>query len=560
MSGGSYLQMAANLAQSTLMLKSLGLGELQVFSKAYLGVRPFALEDKRATLATQTLTGKDKQTISYNLDGILLGDFVNACHLEIQLPALADTAGALSSWVWAVGFAMIETARITIGGEQVELLGGDYMELYDELHKKPGQHLQEAALKMDRVTIPEMADLSKVRRTLYVPIPFFFTRSPHCILPVGKHFDKMVGRNVRVEIELTLRAINEISYGLPRGYSVTQSDNSIDWHDGGTAFSSAQVPDGSSTRALDYSDIKVQLYVKQVFLDDTEARAMWLGGGPRGTYRAMCTTVQGLNKADTAYQSFDAANTIDRKRVGLRCPTKNILLAVRDTETLMRKIHNKETLDPYNLVDSSNAPLTVGVSALYGQKASHKVDSTSAKYVTDWNAQKTGTQDLGTFKKSDHGDLITADDTTPLRSNGDVMEFRSNGHLSGYLPLNRFDYRAVKDKKEVEAIMELSLKLMGNARIEVNNDNALHASYLRTVQALAFNNTPRKGIYVYSFAVDSSSPYPTGTINMSRINNQDLRVKAGGETSESLELVMFSECVNIFEIDPANTSGRMMYC
>jgi hypothetical protein len=557
MSSGIWSELASHESTHIQMLEQLSVGQVDLFTKGFRSVRNFAIEDKKATTATQALSGSGTQELTFDLEGTLVGDFVNACHLEVQLPALTNdvisgstTPTTLASWVWAVGFAMIDSTSVFIEGEEIEKLDGDYMELHDELHRKPGQMLQEAVFKYDRVTVPELAALSKTARTLYVPLPFFFTRGPHCVLPVGKHFDAMIGRTVKVQIQVQLRAIADIAIALP-----------IDTLGASTAIT---VPKNDQGTALTWADIKVQLYVQQIYLEEAESQAMWMSSGSTGTYRAMCTTVQSLHGKSSTYPTLTgsssddyASSTIDRKKIPLRFPTKNIIFAVADKERTLTTItdHN----DPYN----GNK----GVTLLHGARASHQANTTSGSevWVTDWNTVKEGSKNLTTIDVVNGGTNNVVGSTAqgyldaalPIRSTSDVKEWRVDGLAgSAFLPVNRFDYRAADNSgNEVEPIQSFSLKL--NAQERVNT--SLKPAYLRTIQTLAFNNQPRKGIYAYSFALDSSSPYPTGTVNLSRVHNRDLRIVANGHSSQGKELILYAENINIFEIANGKTAGRFAY-
>lgn len=521
MSSGIWSELASHESTHVQMLDQLTVGQVDLFSKGFRSVRNFAVEDKKSTVATQAMSGVDAQELTFALEGSLVGDFVNACHLEIKLPALVVSSNRLAMYVWAVGFAMIDSVSLHIEGQEVEKLSGDYMELHDELHRKPGQALQEAVFKYDRVTVPELAALSKTARTLYVPLPFFFTRGPHCILPVGKHFDAMIGRTVKVEVHCQLRPLKDIAIDLPRNQDRT--DVTVPY---------VERP-GPSAHVLDWSDISVQLYVQQIYLEEAESKAMWMSSGSTGSYRAMCTTVQALHGKSSVYPNLDSSGTIDRKKIPLRFPTKNIIFAIADQERLVSNTTLGTNADPY----SANT----GVSRLFGTKC-HQ--ATTGDDSTDWNAVKSGSKDLATIGSD------------PFRSSGDVKEWRVDGQAGAlFLPGNRFDYRAADSGVECEPVKSFSLKLNAQERVNTN----LQPSYLRTVQTLAFNNRPRKGIYTYSFALDSSSPYPTGTVNFSRIHNRDLRITANGTSSVGKELILYAESINIFEIAAGKTAGQFAY-
>ena len=57
----------------------------------------------------------------------------------------------------------------------------------------------------------------------------------------------------------------------------------------------------------------------------------------------------------------------------------------------------------------------------------------------------------------------------------------------------------------------------------------------------------------------ATSPYPTGTVNFSRIHNRDLRITANGTSSVGKELILYAESINIFEIAAGKTAGQFAY-
>ena len=123
MSSGIWSELASHESTHVQMLDQLTVGQVDLFSKGFRSVRNFAVEDKKSTVATQAMSGQDAQELTFALEGSLVGDFVNACHLEIKLPALADVPDtSLTSYVWAVGFAMIDSVSLHIEGQEVEKL------------------------------------------------------------------------------------------------------------------------------------------------------------------------------------------------------------------------------------------------------------------------------------------------------------------------------------------------------------------------------------------------------------------------------------------------------
>lgn len=78
-------------------------------------------------------------------------------------------------WVNAVGQFIIETACIVIGGQPIDYLYGEFMYSWEELSGKPGKRLQEMIGK--RYTRAQLIEDSAHTRVLYVPLPFWFTRT-----------------------------------------------------------------------------------------------------------------------------------------------------------------------------------------------------------------------------------------------------------------------------------------------------------------------------------------------------------------------------------------------
>jgi hypothetical protein len=109
-------------------------------------------------------------------------------------------------WVNAVGQYIIETACLVVGGQPIDFLYGDYLYMWEELSGKPGKRLQEMIGK--RYTRAQLIEDSAHTRTLYVPLPFWFTRtSGNALSLVSLQF-----HNVRVHIHLkALRHLIQVS-------------------------------------------------------------------------------------------------------------------------------------------------------------------------------------------------------------------------------------------------------------------------------------------------------------------------------------------------------------
>jgi hypothetical protein len=81
--------------------------------------------------------------------------------------------GTWAHWSNAIGQLLIRAARIVIGGSTIDTLYSDFLFMWEELSGKSGRRLMEMIGKRhSRSTL--ICD-SRQRRTLYVPLPFWFT-------------------------------------------------------------------------------------------------------------------------------------------------------------------------------------------------------------------------------------------------------------------------------------------------------------------------------------------------------------------------------------------------
>jgi hypothetical protein len=82
----------------------------------------------------------------------------------------------------AVGQYAIQEAYVTVGGQTLDTLYADYLYMWEELAGKPGKKLGEMIGKAKTKSLAE--HWSKFERTLYVPLPFFFTMTSGTVLPL----------------------------------------------------------------------------------------------------------------------------------------------------------------------------------------------------------------------------------------------------------------------------------------------------------------------------------------------------------------------------------------
>jgi hypothetical protein len=82
----------------------------------------------------------------------------------------------------AIGQLLVKRATLLIGSQAIDQLCNDFLFIWEELEGKPGKRLTEMVGK--RYCRDELIADSSCTRTLYVPLPFFFTQCPGNAMPL----------------------------------------------------------------------------------------------------------------------------------------------------------------------------------------------------------------------------------------------------------------------------------------------------------------------------------------------------------------------------------------
>lgn len=553
------VDLAAYASVHTTALKQLAVGSLNLWDKGYRAVRNFALEPRRALQSTETGKSDSEQDMTFEVHDTVSGDLVTGAFLEVRVPALqAATEDYLPTYVWGLGFALVARVQVEMGGDLVEETYGDYFEMAQELHSPAGRTF-ESVFKLDRVTLPELSELSTrsvasddTCMVLYVPLRVFFARSAQCHLPLV--LLKKLG--VRTQIRIVFRSLRDLAFDLPTLTGIT----------------SIGLPNCKRTGTpLSYSHFRFRLWVNTVLLEEDEARAIVApdGSGKMG-YSALVTTVQSLN-SNTAgpFEDFEG-NLVQKPQFQFRHPVKLLMWAIRDKKATgedARTGLHATSADPFSTEVSvrslHGARAQVLGAVTVGDAAAQAAGTKANKEDCDWNVHRVGSVAMN-VAGADSGDVASNAAGVGLTSTSkDVKQWRADG-LGGciHLPGNRFDYRAVSAAgQETEPLNSIVLKLANQPRW--NQELASSSQYFRHVQMQHCARQARKGIHAYSFAVSASAAVPTGSANFTKIYSKDLQVTKNSPASTASSLVMFAENHNIFVVSGtagAGSAGMLHRC
>jgi hypothetical protein len=141
----------------------------------------FAMESMSQTLSgTPNFGNKVVCRISRN------GDLLHRCYVKATLP-YSGTASAEDDWVNRVGFALLKSVELRVGGQQIDKHYSSWMHIWSEL-----THTTDMKALLDKLVGPKGIDganfddpaASTVPAELNIPLLFSFCRNPGLALPL----------------------------------------------------------------------------------------------------------------------------------------------------------------------------------------------------------------------------------------------------------------------------------------------------------------------------------------------------------------------------------------
>jgi hypothetical protein len=101
---------------------------------------------------------------------------------ECSIDKCTGLARPYCHWVNQVGFVVVGRCQFSIGGQVIDTCFNHYLNMYEELCGQPGKRLEEMIGK--RYTTAALVKDSQHPQTMYVPLPFYFTRDAGDALPL----------------------------------------------------------------------------------------------------------------------------------------------------------------------------------------------------------------------------------------------------------------------------------------------------------------------------------------------------------------------------------------
>ena len=528
--GGGLMQLVAYGAQDVYLT---GNPQITFWKVTYRRHTNFAMESIEQTFNGQADFSRRVQcTISRN------GDLAYRTYLQVTLPEIGQggcggnaddaTKQCHARWLDCPGEQIISTVEVEIGGQRIDRQYGDWMHIWNQLtltaeqergyHKMIGHTTQ-----LTYLTDPQYANVASAcggaaptavcaprnalpETTLYVPLQFWFCRNPGLALPLIA----LQYHEVRINIEL--RPIDECLFAVHSADPTTGVTNTT------TAAAPLVAGYEKHTPSYNKSLVAASLYVDYIFLDTDERRRM-----AQNPHEYLIEQLQFTGDESVGSSSNKIKLNFNhpcKELIWVVQPDENVnYCAAHDRNEPLCHVHGAQ---PFNYTDAIDA-LPPSLLAFGGQK------STGAAGVgATGDAVKVGSGTSAVianqiFNNPWGGDATTSGNVNEngLFLNGD--DFGSDNLMSAVSDAGTF----------VLAETALNMHCWGQnpvvtAKLQLNGQDRFserEGTYFDLVQPWQHHTrSPDTGINCYSFALRPEEHQPSGTCNMSRIDNAVLQL------------------------------------
>jgi hypothetical protein len=506
--GGGLMQLVAYGAQDVYLT---GNPQITFFKVVYRRHTNFSMETIEHTLNGNPDFGrKSSVTITRN------GDLITKIYLRVVTKAVeARAPGSRLAFVRRLGHALIKDVEVEIGGSRIDKHYGIWLDIWYELARPVGD--RERGYDKMIGDVPELTNfdlLAKPSKTLFIPLQFWFCRNTGLALPL------IALQYHEVRLHFEFRTAEKLGV----------YDNAGDC---------------TALQMLDAS-----LLVDYIYLDSEERRRFAQVGHEYLIEQLQFTGEESVQNRNHKF------------KLGFNHPTKELVWALRNGAYCNGKRFLAYTNGNWNDALNSAAKALVEAQYYIGQGD----PLTSGKALVDPaapgpnvvfaglpnnNAVASGTDPRVIFNSLaaltvDGVDLyskITSATISVESANGVDADERIVTSVSHTLTIRDisfpFDSSQVNNQTGIVGVgvcqwnnygilIDGSVNPVAEALIQLNGHDRFdkrEGDYFNYVQPHQHHtNTPADGINTYSFALHPEQHQPSGTANLSRIDNTQLNV------------------------------------
>jgi len=504
--GGGLMQLVAYGAQDVYLT---GQPQITFFKVVYRRHTNFSVEPIQQTFQGAAEFGR---TVTCNVNRN--GDLISCMYLVAKIDKANRTKGDVTyGWVNKLGYAMIESAKVEVGGSKIDEQYGDWLNVWDELTRNTSHDVARDNMigNVDKLT--KLGTNMTEEYTMFVPLRFWFNRNNGLALPLIA----LQYHDVRVTIKLR-EACDLINFKGTTQVSATGVTNNamkdayllIDY-----IYLDSEERKRFAQAAHEYLIEQVQFTGDETF--DSENHKYRLNFNHPSKYIVWNTCLDRYQKTQSWVEwALDGDWEAARERFA-----KKVWLATRSNLDA-----NDGTSFTLSMGDSTmeigDTPQILAAITGKAKELAGKVDAQVLFANTLSAGQPNADATLANC-------VILRNDITIEDMNVLASEFNASTGMTTQAQslinngaVNVRDYFNYSDNPNCTGnpIKTAKLQLNGHDRFATREGN--YFNYVQPYQH--FSVTPCDGINVYSFALKPEDHQPSGTCNFSRIDNTSLNL------------------------------------
>ena len=496
--GGGLMQLVAYGAQDVYLT---GQPQITYFKVVYRRHTNFSVEPIQQTFQGNAEFGR---TITCNINRN--GDLITNMYLVAKINRQARTNWG---YVNKLGYAMIESAKIEVGGSKIDEQYGDWLNVWNELTRNTSHDRANDAMigNVSELTSHE-ASANDNEYTMYVPLKFWFNRNNGLALPLIA----LQYHDVRVTLKLR-EASDLINYKGPSKPSVSDSNMKdayllIDY-----VYLDAEERKRFAQAAHEYLIEQVQFTGDETWNSDKHKYRLNFNHPSK---YLVWNTLSDTYSDSTAWVDWavDGDWTAAKERFA-----KKLWLATRATLEGASSSNYSISFDESTIeIGTAAQPIDNLPSAV-----TDILDNIEAQllFSGEGNSANASLDNVVILKNN----VTDAQMGTTLKTLTDALTGATFAEARAFLQANKVTVRDYFNYSSTplctgNPLKSAKLQLNGHDRFSERDGN--YFNYVQPYQH--FSVTPCDGVNVYSFALKPEDHQPSGTCNFSRIDNTTLNL------------------------------------
>ena len=422
------------------------------------------------------------------------GDLISRVYLQVTLPRVSGlSANQRFRWLNWLGHVLVKQVEVEIGGQRIDRHYGDWLHIWNELTQTAGHARGYASMvgNVPRLVQPCTGTAGEMpQTTLYIPLQFWFCRNPGLALPL------IALQYHEVKINLEFRAANECYYS-------------------------------SSALSVTPALVAASLWVDYVYLDTDERRRF-----AQTSHEYLIEQLQ--------FTGDESVNSTSNKiKLNLNHPVKELIWVVQPDAHIDASASDAymgrqwfNFSDAFDVTPFSGIPQDSLGAGLTGE-SNNTLDAGLAVAASVGNVNVSN--NIANLVYQPNLDALGGNNTFVSDASAAV------GHQIGIASQNRLLDRGNNP------VASAKLQLNGHDRFAERDGR-----YFNLVQPFQHHtNCPSVGINVYSFGLKPEEHQPSGTCNMSRIDNATLQLtlsSAAVANARSCKVRVYATNYNVLRI------------